>query len=345
MHLLELSESEKPRYHQFVAYHPQSSFLQAWEWGEWQKRLGNSVKRFIVINEAEEILLAAQVIIQGIGKIKRQYLYVPYGPILSIDSTPNEQKNVVQFFIAQLREYFPQAIFIRLEPKQTILDLAAIAKKTLNIHPSKTTVLDLSKPESDLLAAMHPKTRYNIKVAKKHEVKIISELVVVPGKGLHLPEVLDLLMLTARRQRYKTHGKQYYKNLIDFFGILPHPRDFDITIYKAFYNNELLATGIMADYGRTRTYLYGGTDVRNKQVMAAYALHWQAIQDAQSKGLECYDFFGTETSSGHEAGFVRFKLGFAGNTEEYPGAYDIVWHRAWYNIYTVIRFLNRKINR
>src|SRR5262249_32143200 len=99
MNLVELIESDKLRYHEFVAYHPHASFLQAWEWGEWQKRLGKNVKRFIVSNEQQETLLAAQVIIQALGLLKSTYLFIPYGPIIAADQSSQEQETVLRFFI------------------------------------------------------------------------------------------------------------------------------------------------------------------------------------------------------------------------------------------------------
>src|SRR6185436_12574210 len=190
---------------------------------------------------------------------------------------------------------------------------------------------------------MHPKTRYNIKVAQKHAVTVISEPIVTPGYGLHLQESLNLLINTAGRQGFKSHQASYYKQLIDFFAMKPGS-DCQIAIYKALYQQKLLATAVMIDFGSTRTYLFGGTTQDQKNVMAPYALHWQAMRDAQHKSLTTYDFWGIETASGQTPGFVRFKLGWGGAMINYPAPVDIIQHPAWYTIYNVLRLVHRKLS-
>lgn len=188
---------------------------------------------------------------------------------------------------------------------------------------------------------MHPKTRYNIKVAERHGIQVTSEPIVTPGYGLHLQEALSLLVGTARRQQFKSHPAGYYKRLIDFFGMQPEGAC-TVSVYKALYKTGLLAVALMVDFGATRTYLFGGTAATQKNLMAPYALHWAAMLDAKSKGLASYDFWGIETASGKIPGFVRFKLGWGGATIDYPPAIDIVQRQPWYTIYTLLRSLNRK---
>jgi len=44
--------------------------------------------------------------------------------------------------------------------------------KTIDIQPSRTSILDLNAPEEELLRNMHPKTRYNIRLAEKRKVTV-----------------------------------------------------------------------------------------------------------------------------------------------------------------------------
>jgi lipid II:glycine glycyltransferase (peptidoglycan interpeptide bridge formation enzyme) len=134
--------------------------------------------------------------------------------------------------------------------------------------------------------------------------------------------------------------------LIDFFGPKAKSADLRLSVYQALYKQALLATGIMLDFAGTRMYLFGGSATEHRNVMAPYALHWYAIQDAQKHGLSTYDFGGSETAGGKDDfGFTRFKLGFGGEEHSYPGAFDLVTKPLWYTIYTISRRINRIRNK
>jgi lipid II:glycine glycyltransferase (peptidoglycan interpeptide bridge formation enzyme) len=344
MQLFELTNTNKEPYNRFVAQHPSGSFLQSWQWGNWQEQLGHTAFRFF-IKEGDEILLSAQVIKITVPRLKKYYLYIPYGPLInSRDEVRGVRgENSFDFFVEELKKKFPDAIFIRIESKQALATDHYSLITTPHIQPGKTLVMDLSKTPEELLAGMHPKTRYNIKVAQKHGVKVIAEPIITPGYGLYLQEVLNVLVSTASRQGFKSHKPIYYKNLIDFLGMQMQGQSCRMEIYRAVLNQQLLAAAIMIDFGQTRTYLFGGTTETQKNVMAPYALHWQAMQDAKASNLLKYDFWGIETAKGETPGFVRFKLGFGGETESFPEAKDLILNKKWYTIYTTFRYINKKL--
>ena len=60
----------------------------------------------------------------------------------------------------------------------------------------------------------------------------------------------------------------------------------------------MLASALMIRFGRTFSYLYGGSTERNRDARASNALQWQAMQDAALAGCEAYDFRGFNTSLG-----------------------------------------------
>jgi lipid II:glycine glycyltransferase (peptidoglycan interpeptide bridge formation enzyme) len=344
MELIPLSEqNDIGKFNRFVAEHPSGDFLQSWDWGGWQEKLGKKVFRFAVY-EQSATLLAAQAIQVQIPNMRRYYLYIPHGPLLNNSLTGKDGAKVVDFFINGLVEQFPQTLFVRIEPTQDYIPRLhqKKIKKTVNIQAGKTLVLGLAETElAELLAAMHPKTRYNIKIAQKHGITVRSDLAITPQDGLHLPEAVRLITDTAKRQKYRGYPAGYYKSLIDYFGT--RSGELTLTIYKAFYEKTLLASAIMVDFGAARTYLFGGSSQLHRNTMAPYLLHWQAITDAKEKGLTSYDFGGSETAGGKtDLGFNRFKLGFGTTQRNFPGTYDIIQRPAWYTIYTALRSINRK---
>ena len=349
MHLIELSSADKDRYNQFVANAPTGSFLQAWEWGQWQQELGREVRRFFVFEDKNNdnnddnrgVVGSIQLIKMRLAG-KKYYWYAPYGPVISDGSLVMTGHSLLQ----TLQNNFVGAVFIRIEPKiepSIIANLSSLTK-TKNIQPGKTLIVDLAKSEDMLLAEMHPKTRYNIKLAQKHSVEIQDEFMVTVGHGLFFDEALELILKTSARQRFFTYSADYYKNLVDFFA-LKNRGNIKLHIYKAVFRDRLLAAAIMVDFGKTRTFLFGGSSELDRNVMAPYLLHWQAIKDAKAAGYLFYDFWGIETSSGAVPGFVRFKLGFGGRQMQYAGSFDIIWDRLWYKLYGYGRTINRLIKK
>lgn len=333
MKLVELSEKDKEQYNQFVSIQPLGSFLQSWDWGQWQEKLGRQVRRFFIKDEQGKIFGALEAVIMPLP-LKRFFVYVPYGPVF--DGKP-------ETIINELFSKFPKAIFIRLEPKEMPNVTAPILNviKSSNIQPAKTLVIDLSRTEEELLSDMHAKTRYNIRLAQKHGVEIQDEFVLTVGKGLFAQEAVELIYNTAKRQAYLAQARSYFQGLVDFFAVQNSKADLRLHIYKALYDKQLLASAIIIDFGGTRTYLFGGSSSEQRNLMAPYLLHWQAMLDAKAQGQKSYDFWGIETAKGEEPGFVRFKLGFGGQAFQYAGAYDCVNSRALYNVYKFLRVLNR----
>jgi peptidoglycan pentaglycine glycine transferase (the first glycine) len=322
MQLILLEESEKFQYDQFIANQESGSFLQSWEWGEWQEHLGRKVTRYKLQDTGPEWVGAFQAIEIPIGN-RWSYIYIPYGPIISDKfQIPNDK------FQINFKSQFPKAVFIRIEPKDNFKFQISNFKKTKNIQPGKTLVVNLSKSEEELLAQMHHKTRYNIKVAQKHGVAVMV------GTS---QQAIGLIAETSSRHGFTSHPESYYQKLVDQF------RDGSVAakVYSAEYEGKIITSAIMVDFGNMRTYLFGGSSHEYKNVMAPYLLHWQAMLDAKKEGLATYDFWGIETASGETPGFVRFKLGFGGNELQYAGAYDIVNKPFLYWLYGIMRAVNR----
>lgn len=338
----ELGESDKHNYNHFVAQDKSGSFLQSWEWGQWQESLGKKAFRFAVTEEGHPPPEGDPLKWLGCGQVlkmplfKRGYfIYFPYGPVGNVD---------LKFWVEQMRKKFPQAVLMRVEPRiSNCPSPSSVFIKSTNIQPGRTLLLNLHASSDKLLSDMHPKTRYNIKVAQRHGVEVEREFDLTVGHGLFFDEAVNLIVETATRQKYRSHPKFYYENLINFFTLKYPTSNLRVSLYKAKYQNKVLASAIMVDFGSIRTYVFGGSSDEFRNVMAPYALHWQAISDAKNQGLSFYDFDGLETSAGKHAQFARFKQGFGGFVETYPGAYDIIFHKLWYTMYRIARKINRLI--
>lgn len=323
MLIRKLTIDDQKLYSTFVATHSGGSFLQSWTWGEFQ-RTQNKIPIRYGIFDNDSCVGTLQLFKTKVPYLPGYYLYSAYGPLLLDPSLTME-------LVQQIYTDFPDSWFIRFEPKQT---LPITGKKTLHIQPGKTSILDLSLETDELLAKMHQKTRYNINVAKKHEVKVNSVTTDA--------EALKLIQDTSHRQNFHSYPANYYSNLVDFFN-QHSDLDCNVKIYEAVYQDRVICSAILVDHGATRTYLFGGSDSNYKSQMAPYALHWQAITDAKNIGLQYYDWWGIETATGKVPGFVQFKLRWGGSELTYPDAIDLIFNKFWYKIYIVFRKLNRLI--
>jgi len=340
MDLVKLTDSDKLRYDEFVSTR-NGSFLQSWDWGEWQNQGGKIPHRFFVQAD-NDIMLAAQVLEHTVPRFGWKYLYIPYGPVF-MDLLANDKNDgILRTLLDGLRTQFPEALFIRLEPTYDITYVLPAAsypmKPTKHIQPGKTLVVDLSKNDEELLAAMHPKTRYNIKVAQKNDVQILAIKLQDAGTQ-DLERCINLIQETAKRQHYRNHSNKYFVDLFNFLKNQSNDDSLQAQIYFAVYQHTPIVTGVMIDFGQTRMYLYGGSGDQYRNMMAPYLMHWQAMTDAKNQGLKYYDLGGSETADAKEQGFTRFKLGFGGQQVDYPPAVDLVSRGALYYIYKSARML------
>ncbi len=322
MRVFLFNDAEKTKYETFLAAE-RGSFLQSWQWGEFQASQDQKVLRFAMDDE-NQLKLVGQFIEQTIPHLGGKYLYCPYGPVGDL--------KLISEFISQLQKQFPDYWFVRIEPQ---IDFPKVGQKTLRIQPGKTLVTDLTKPEQNLLAGLHGKTRYNIKVAQKHSVQISA----LTADDARAATALTLISTTSTRQGFTDHPQSYYQSLLK--TLASSTDKLQLKIYTAYYQDKLLNCAAMLDYNDTRTYLFGGSGEEYKNVMAPYLLHWQAIQDAKLAGLKYYDWWGIETASGKTPGFARFKLGWIGEQISYPAPQDVVNKPVYYLIYKLLRTINR----
>ncbi len=343
MEAIQITADKTQSYDDFVAKNSHS-FLQSSSWGSWQRHLGRECRSYFVLDNTSTPVLSAQFIKHSLP-LNKYYLYCPFGPVTSKQLAVSSEQfsEALETLFNQLQQDFPDCMFIKLEPTSS-LSLGQMfhlrqgfggqadvkCQTSSRIQPGSTLLIDLTKSSEDLLKEMHPKNRYNIRVAEKHQVSIKK----IPLENKQeMQEVVGLICNTTERQGYKGHPKSYYEKFVNFFSNQPKNDGFQIQCYAGYLQEKMLAGALFVDFGDTRDFLFGGSSSEHKEVMASFLMQWQSIQDAKAKGLKVYDFGGTETSSGEIPGFVRFKLRFGGNQVTYPEAVDVSWHNFQYKLF------------
>ncbi len=299
--------------------------LQSWGWGELQISQGKQIFR-LAVEDNNEIKAVAQVIKQPLP-LKFNYFYLPRGPIVK----DLKDKETLDFLFVEIKKIAEKekAIFLRFDPAWPIENLEELKSRKLisvgQVQPKKTLILDLNLSEEDLLKQMKAKTRYNIKVAQKHGLKLAE------GEE-YFEDFWRLMEQTSDRDEFSAHSKKYYEKLVKVlgkFGLV------DLLVVKD--GDKVAAAMIASFFGHWAVYLHGASDYNLRDKMAPYLLQWQGILLAKKLGCISYDFWGVDEKKW--PGVTRFKVGFAPekNLTEYVGAWDESYRNFWYNIYRRIK--------
>ena len=270
-----------------------SSFLQSKEWAEFQKALGRKVWEVDGNN-----------VIKHNMPFGKSYLYSPRcrGDFLNKIKEIAKKEN---------------AIFFKAEPVEINKNFGL--RKSHDIQPSKTLILDITKSEEELLKQMHHKTRYNIRLAERKEISVKKD-------KNKFEDFWRLIQQTTKRDGFKPHPKEYYEKMLEVLGI---------ELFVAEYQNKIIAANIVVFYKKTAVYLHGASDYKHRNLMAPHLLQWHQILEAKKQECTEYDFWGINEKKW--PGVTRFKKGFSGREVIYPGAFDLVFQPVWYRIYKIAK--------
>lgn len=319
-----------------VAGTPLVPFVQSWEWGEFQKAQGHTVFRLGIKSE-NKIIIGAQWIKLTLP-FGLSYFYAPYGPVTTIVPSSQNFQSSYKTYLRAVQTEYGKNIFLRFEPRVELCYEShfVVLKSDLQLQRTHarqvrdTRVLVLSKNENELLADMHQKTRYNIRLAEKKGV-------VIKNEKKYIEDFVRLNHETTTRDNFKSHDDEYYTQMAKY---LP---DEMMTVYVAEHEGKTIAANIVITFGDTTTYVHGASSSENRNVMAPYLLQWEQIKDAKRRGSHCYDFWGiapekrTSNKKKAWAGITRFKNGFGGKEKNFTGAFDLPIHSFWYSLYNVVR--------
>jgi lipid II:glycine glycyltransferase (peptidoglycan interpeptide bridge formation enzyme) len=345
-----------------------ASLLQSWNWGEFKKQAGWSPLRLALRRANETPGISAQVLFRSAPRVPLPIsaAYIPRGPVAMPGAHPDERAE--QTFWAGVHRAAKKrgAIFLKVEPNVELgegVTRAEVDRKMQalgfrasgRLQPARTIVLDIDKSEDELLKAMKPKTRYNLRLAGKR------------GVVLRRAETLDdlrafykLLEVTGERDEFGIHTFPYYEHLWKVFG--PGGDNSALVLLAEHPDEQERAEGPISGlltlrFGREAIYMYGASANRGREHMPNYLLQWEAIRRAREQGCTVYDFWGIPDAPAEDAdgggsgaagvsdsvspvnarsglrGVYWFKKGFGGREIEYPGAYDYVYNRVGYALW------------
>lgn len=194
-------------------------------------------------------------------------------------------------------------------------------------YPDATVILDISKPEDELLKNFHTKHRYNLNLAKKKNLTIVSEI-----NEKTLEDFYYLQKVTSKRQGYIVKDKLYYDTLINTFN-----KKGRAIITTCYLNEEPIASWLFITQEDYSYYLYGGSDENYRNLYPSTLVLWESIINLKKLGVKTIDLFGACTDLNNEKdhyyGFTIFKLRFGGVHKKYIKSYDFILSPIYYLLF------------
>lgn len=329
-------EKTKETWNKLVNNWVEHSFLQNWEWGEIQEKLGHTTLRLVILEKNRPIACAQTILVSA----KRgKFVFIPHGPIFNpkFYNLQNFQKILKKFlfFLKKLAEKKGYS-FIRFAPlikdgvkERKVFKKLGFRQAPIYIHSERMWILALEKSEEEILKSMRKTTRNLIRKALR-----IEDLKIETRKDAKaLDEFWKVYLHTAKAQKFTPFSKEFIKTEFEKFK----PNSLFIL---AKYKNELLA-GALIIFTKNSAFYHQGASIHNK-IPATYLLQWSAIKEAKKRGCKYYNFWGIYREGRTPIswkGLTFFKQGFGGFSFDLVPTQDYILSPKYYLTWAYEKFL------
>jgi lipid II:glycine glycyltransferase (peptidoglycan interpeptide bridge formation enzyme) len=300
---------------------PESGFMQSSAWAEFKQREGFVSVRYGFF-EGEKLRGIAGLFYYPAGG-GESVVVCPEGPILPWDDSSESRSCLRQLLAAvESESRFGGTLGLRIEPHLAPPAPSLLrnwSRSPVDLTPIHTLMIELGESDEALLKAMHPKARYNLRLAKRHGVEVTRFTDTADLRAFY-----SLFEETALRNGVFQEPYGFFLNLCASLFPRGHAE-----LLLARWQGDVIAGLLVLYFGRRATYLYGGSTARHRHVMPNHLLHWTAIHAAREHGCEEYDLYGYEPFGLPDhlyAGISRFKKQLGGRRVDWMGARDHLFY-------------------
>ncbi|MDD5026581.1 MAG: peptidoglycan bridge formation glycyltransferase FemA/FemB family protein [Candidatus Peribacteraceae bacterium] len=309
MEIVSDPSAEDLRYYDaWLRAHPQGTLWQSLEWKEYQQSIGRTTRLYLA-REKGAIVASALVVIDT-TTLGLSTWNIPRGPIGSEART-----GLLERILADAK--CSHCLTLYFSPSQSffIANFSfPIRSSGRHEQPEASSVIDLTKSEEEILSAMKPKGRYNISIAKRHNVSV--------RQSSDTSAFLALVKETAKRDGFKIPPKSHYQAFLEClrgsFLLLAYPAE----------SQEPISGLLGVSWGSQGIYYYGASSHASRALMAPYLLQWEAMRHCKARGCTSYDLFGIAPPDAlpHHPwkGVTEFKEKLGGTLITYPPEREIV---------------------
>ena len=321
----------RKKWDKFVTSITPFTFFQSWDWGEYHRKIGNSIYRFGISNSDDLIGLA---LVIKIKSRKGSFLHLRHGPLL-YDWTDYK---VIDVLLEHLKKIGNEngIDFIRISPliEYSEGNSNFFAERNFKESPlylfdvAYSWNLDLDQSEEKIFSKMPKNTRNIIRRSIREGISIRSS-----------NKIEDLIEFNGlRNETNKNKGFASSSNdLIETeFNIMS--RDNNCLLWFSEFKSQPIAGAMLLYYGNQAFYHWGGSSKLNNNIPSSYLLHWEAIKDAKKRGCNTYNFWGVsppDNNSHPWYGLSLFKKKFGGYLKHYLHAQDLPLTYNYYINYVI----------
>ena len=325
----------KQEWEDFFLKCQQKTFLQSWNWGEFQMALGNKIRRLGVFEE--EKMISVALVIKHTAK-RGSFLIIPHGPV-TMKERIEERKQILEILLSKLKSLAKEerVDFIRISPifernseNEKLFKDLGFRLRALHTHPESSWKLNIEPTEQDLLNGMRKTTRYLIRQAEKNnDIEIFQSFNIKD-----VEEFNKMHLEVVKKQNFVPFSLEYFKK--EFLAFLP---DGQIALFLAKYQGKIIAASYGVFWSNMAFYHHAALMPEYKKIPAAYLLQWEAIKEAKKRGCKIYDFWGysdpVKNPKHPYSGPTLFKMGFGGYKEEYVKTQDFIISQKYWMSYII----------
>jgi len=324
--------NNKDKWENFLKQCEEKTFLDSWNWAEFQKRLDKKVWR-LSIKESSELKGVATVI--KIDARRGTFLFVPHGPVCKPEI--RSKQDLVRSLLQNIKSLAEEenASFLRVGPiwernenNEKAFDELGFKKAPLFKHPELTWELDITLPERGLLKNMRKSTRRSIRKAPDKGVETFKSKDVDD-----LDKFYELYEKVVERNNFVPFSLDYIKKEFSTFS----EDDQILTIFSR-YKGEILSSAVVVYWQDSAFYHHGASDLKY-DVPISHPVQWEAIKEAKRRNCSAYNFWGVAPKGAPDdhpwSGLTMFKTGFGGERKKYVKTRDFptsltYWATYWF---------------
>lgn len=323
---MEIKEiADKNEWEGFWAEREEKTFLQSWNWGEFQRLQGNNIWR-----------LGSHVLAVKVAARRGTFLLVQHC-VGMFEALLDELNKIGREEKCDFIRVAP--LVARNEENEKIFKGLGFRESPIHVNAYEATwKLDLTPSEDELLKNMRKTTRYLIRQVEKNPDIAIEKSTDI--KDIEIYRILNNAV--AKRQNFVAFSDEYIKNEFEVFS-----KDGQAMWFFGKYKNEMAAGALVIFWSGIGFYHQAASLAKYAKLSIPYLLQWEAIREAKKRGCKLYDFWGFTDPQKYPkhpwAGPSLFKMGFGGKAQEYIKTQDYPLTKKYWliNIFERLRKFKR----